>query len=298
MKAASFDYARASDLEHALALLHQHGFDAKLIAGGQSLVPMMAMRLVRPAVLVDIHRLPALRQRRIEAQQVRTGAAVRQRELEDDAGLLAALPLLRAALAWVGHTQTRNRGTVGGSLAHADPAAELPLAAAVLGATLHLRSQGAERGVAAADFFQGAMATALHETEVLVEIDWPRWEGPGVHSAFDEVAMRQGDFAMASAACQLQIDAAGVCRRAALGIGALDGAPRVFPALSAQLIGQRIDARLARDVAQAAAAQTEPGSDLHADADYRRELGAVLMVRVLMQASAAATAAPTGAATP
>lgn len=288
MKAAPFDYVRARDLSQALGLLAEHGSDAKLVAGGQSLVPMMAMRLARPAVLVDINRLAELKGVQGEAGRVVMGAATRQRDVEHDTALHASLPLVRDALRWVGHVQTRNRGTVGGSLVHADPSAELPLAAMVLGATLRLRSQGGgERTVAAQDFFLGAMFTAVGDTECLVAIDWPVWRAPGVHTAFEEIAMREGDFAMASAACQLQLDPEGTCRRAAFGLGGMGATPLAFPTLAEQLVGQRIDARLARDVAQAAVEQTDPTSDLHADADYRRQLGAVLLARVLQRASGA-----------
>ena len=288
MKAAAFDYVRATNVAHALAVLAEHGADAKLIAGGQSLVPMMAMRLARPAVLVDINRLPELKGLQIESGRVQMGAATRQRDVADNQALHTALPLVQAALRWVGHVQTRNRGTIGGSLVHADPSAELPLAALMLGATLHLRSQGGgERAVAAADFFLGAMYTAVADTECLLAIDWPVWAGRGVHTAFDETAMREGDFAMASAACQIQLDDDGICRRAVLGLGGLDGTPRAFPQLAASIVGRRIDANLAREVAHAAVEQTHPGNDLHADADYRRELGAVLLARVLQRAAAA-----------
>jgi aerobic carbon-monoxide dehydrogenase medium subunit len=286
MKAAPFDYIRAGTVPHALDVLAQYGAEAKLVAGGQSLVPMMAMRLARPAVLVDINRLAELKQVEIAPASVHMGAATRQCDVERDTDLHAALPLLRDALQWVGHIQTRNRGTVGGSLAHADPSAELPLAAAILGATLRLESlQAGAREVAAEDFFLGPMLTAAAEDECLTGIDWPVWQGVGVTTAFEETAMRHGDFAMASAACQLQLDADGTCRRAALGMGGVDGVPRSFPGLAAQLVGRRIDAGLARDVANAAAQQTEPGSDLHADAGYRRHLAAVLMARVLQRAA-------------
>ena len=286
MKAAPFDYVRAESIEHALSVLAQHGADAKLIAGGQSLVPMMAMRLARPAVLVDINRLDELKQVDIGRDTVTMGAATRQRDVERDSALHAALPLVRDALHWVGHVQTRNRGTVGGSLVHADPSAELPLAATILGARLRLQSQDGEaRELEAQDFFLGPMFTAVSETECLVGIDWPLWQGTGIATAFEETAMRQGDFAMASAACQLQLDAAGTCRRAAIGLGGVDGIPRAFPELAEQLIGRRIDIRLAADVAHEAARQTEPGSDLHADADYRRHLASVLLSRVLQRAA-------------
>jgi CO/xanthine dehydrogenase FAD-binding subunit len=300
MKAAAFSYQRAESVEHALALLAEHGSEAKLIAGGQSLVPMMAMRLARPAVLVDINRLPALKHTRIETDQVVMGAALRQRDVEHSAELQAALPLLRDALHWVGHVQTRNRGTVGGSLVHADPSAELPLAATMLDATFRLTSKAAGlRAVAAADFFLSPMATAVGDTECLTEIVWPRWQGAGMATAFEEVAMRHGDFAMAAAACQLQIDGSGVCTRAAIGLGGMDGVPRSFPTLTPQLLGQRINERLAHDVARAAVALTHPSSDLHANADYRRELGATLLARVLLRCGQPpATGAPGAAQGP
>ena len=293
MKAAPFEYVRAESLEHALDCLNQHGMDAKAIAGGQSLVPMMAMRLARPTVLLDIYRLPELRQVGIDAGCVRMGATTRQRVVEHDAALHAALPLVRDALRWVGHIQTRNRGTVGGSLVHADPSAELPLAATVLNATLRLQSQvDGERRVPAQEFFLGPMFTATGETECLAEIEWPVWPGRVV-TAFEETAMRHGDFAMASAACQLELDADGICRRAAFGAGGVDGTPRAFPQLAQQLVGHRIDAASAREVAHAAMQETEPGSDLHADAEYRRHLGVVMLSRVLLQAAQAHRAGAT-----
>lgn len=288
MKAAPFAYVRAESLDHALDLLAEHGGEAKPIAGGQSLVPMMAMRLARPALLVDINRLGALKGVAIGARRVVIGAATRQRDAEQDEALHRAVPLLRAALAWVGHVQTRNRGTLGGSLAHADPSAELPLAAAVLDATLVLASRaGGERRLPAAGFFLAPMATAIGEEECLTAIEWPVWEGPGVACAFEELAIRHGDFAMASAACQIQRDAEGLCRRAALGLGGVAGTPLAFPDLAARLEGRRITEALAREVAEEAAARAEPGSDTHADAEYRRHLAAVLLRRALLRAGAA-----------
>jgi CO/xanthine dehydrogenase FAD-binding subunit len=285
MKAAPFEYVRAESFDHALECLSQHGMDAKAIAGGQSLVPMMAMRLARPTVLLDIYRLPELRQVSIEPDRVRMGATTRQRTIEYETDLHEALPLVRDAVRWVGHIQTRNRGTVGGSLVHADPSAELPLAATVLNATLRLQSQAdGERRIPAQEFFLGPMFTATGETECLAEIEWPVWQG-AVTTAFEETAMRHGDFAMASAACQLQLDEDGICRRAAFGVGGVDGTPRAFPELARQLVGHRIDESVAREMAQVALQQTEPGSDLHADAEYRRHLGAVMLTRVLLKAA-------------
>jgi carbon-monoxide dehydrogenase medium subunit/2-furoyl-CoA dehydrogenase FAD binding subunit len=289
VKAAPFNYLQADNLAHALALLAEHGGDAKLLAGGQSLVPMMAMRLARPALLVDINRLAELKTIQPSATAITMGAGVRQRDVEDARTLDMPLPLVQQALRWVGHAQTRNRGTVGGSLVHADPSAELPLAALVLNATMRLHSQtDGERSVSAQDFFLGPMFTAVGETECLTAVDWPVWQGGFVASAFDETAIRHGDFAMASAACQVQLDAEGVVSRASMGVGGVSGAPLAFPVFAQQLVGQRMTPALAQELAHAAAQQCDPGSDMHASADFRRHLAATLLARVLVKAAAAA----------
>lgn len=285
MKAAAFDYIRADSLEHALALLVQHGSDAKLLAGGQSLIPMMAMRLARPALLIDINRLVELKTLSQTDQNIVTGAGMRQCEIADAHQLDTPLPLLRQALRWVGHVQTRNRGTVGGSLVHADPSAELALAALVMDATLHLESQaGGERQVSAPDFFLGPMFTAVAETECLLSIDWPIWKGGRTAAAFEETSIRHGDFAIASAACQIQLKADGTVLRASFGLGGVSGSPLVFPELAQRLIGQQLAPSLVQEVAQAAARECDPGSDMHASAEYRRHLAVVLLSRVLLQA--------------
>jgi len=292
MKAAPFDYIRAESEAHALEVLQQHGADAKLVAGGQSLVPMMAMRLARPALIVDINRLATLKGTEEVSDAVRMRAGTRQRDVEHDARLKWRLPLVGQALQWVGHIQTRNRGTIGGSLVHADPSAELPLAAAVLAARLHLRSKSGQRTVEARDFFQGPMFTATGETECLVAIDWPVWKGASVGSAFEETSIRHGDFAMASAACQLQLDEQGVCRKATFGYGGVDGTPLAFPDLASQLVGHKVSPQAVREIAQSAAKRCEPGDDIHATASFRRHLAAVLGERVLLKA--AETARSTG----
>lgn len=305
MKASPFDYIRADDLAHALDLLHQHGGDAKLLAGGQSLVPMMAMRLARPALLVDIHRLTQLQSIQIKPDVVTIGAGVRQRTLEDAcaapaSALDASQPLLRKALRWVGHAQTRNRGTMGGSVVHADPSAELPLMALIVGGVMHLQSKsdqsknsesaGGTRTVDAADFFLGPMFTAVGETECLTAIDLPVWQaavGERIAAVFDETAIRHGDFALASAACQIQFAADGTVVRASLGLGGVGGSPLAFPDLAAQLVGQRITMATADELANAAAAQSEPGGDMHGSSQYRRHLAAVLLSRALLSAGSA-----------
>jgi len=284
MKAAPFDYALAHDLDHALSFLDQYGMDAKLIAGGQSLVPMMAMRLARPEWLIDINRIDSLKRIDLSSTHLTLGACVRQRDVEYNEPVTRALPLIKKALHWVGHQQTRNRGTVGGSLVYADPSAELPLTALLLGATLHLEShQEGRRSVLASDFFLGPMFTAVSDTECLTHIDWPIWSGPRVASAFEETAIRKGDFAMASAAAQLQLDSNGRVLRATFGVGGMDGTPRVFPELAQQMVGLTASEVDIKGICQEAVQGCEPGNDMHCSSEYRRHLARVLLERVIEQ---------------
>jgi CO/xanthine dehydrogenase FAD-binding subunit len=291
LKAAPFEYARAASLAEACALLATHGDSAKLIAGGQSLVPMMAMRLVRPAFLVDINEIAALKFVKIEKDAARIGACTRQCVVEGDDALAARVPLLRQALDWVGHVQTRNRGTVGGSLAHADPSAELPLAAQVLGAKVVLRSAKGARTLDAGKFFTGPMSTSTRPDECLEEIHWPVWSEKRTGSAFTEIAIRHGDFAMVAAAAQVAFDADGRCTRAAFGLGGAGGTPLAFPKIAARLLGAKLDDKAIEDAAGDAAKECDPGSDLHATKEYRRHLARVLAGRVLREAREKALAA-------
>ncbi|MCC6534258.1 MAG: FAD binding domain-containing protein [Burkholderiales bacterium] len=281
MKAAAFEYQRAESVEQACAALAEHGFDAKLIAGGQSLVPMMAMRLARPALLIDINRIAELTTSSEHGDHAVLGACARQQSVKQDQRLAARVPMLRAALAWVGHIQTRNRGTIGGSLAHADPSAELPLAACVLDARIVLRKKGSTRTVAGADFFVAPMQTAAETDECLTEVHWPLWGEQRVGCAFDEVSARHGDFAMVAAAAQVQTGEDGRCTRAAFGLGGVDAVPRAFPDLAARLVGSALAAQDIEAAANTAAGEIEPGEDLHASAAYRRHLARVLVTRVL-----------------
>lgn len=288
MKSPPFEYARAASVEEARELLSQHGDDAKLIAGGQSLVPMMAFRLLRPGWLIDINEIASLNFVAIEPDAVRMGACTRQCDIQRDDRLAASVPLLRQALAFVGHVQTRNRGTAGGSLAHADPSAELPLVARILDAQLAMRTKSGGRTLTAAAFFQSAMTTALQPDECLEEIHWPVWRERNTGSAFTEISRRHGDFAIVAAAAQVAVDDDGLCTRAAFGVGGAAPTPAAFPALAQRLIGTRLDKGALRDVAHEAAASLEPGTDTHASADYRRHLAGVLATRVLQSAYDAA----------
>ena len=291
MKAAPFEYFRASTLAETCAQLAQHGSDAKLIAGGQSLVPMMAMRLARPAWLIDIHRLAELQGIAThEASDaggdgvLAVGAAVRQCVIERDSLACSSLPLLGRALKWVGHVQTRNRGTIGGSIVHADPSAEIPLVACVLDAEFELRDATGATDVPACEFFLAPMVTTIAPDQCLAEIRFPVWKDARVGSAFEEMSIRHGDFALVSACAQVALDADGKCVRAALGIGGASPFPQALPEIGARLAGTRLDDRTIADAAGAAADLIDPDGDLHATAAYRRHLARVFAERVLRSA--------------
>ena len=288
MKSPPFECARAASIEEACELLHQHGDAAKIIAGGQSLVPMMAFRLLRPNWLIDINEISGLKFMAFDTDAVRMGACTRQCVVARDDALAARVPLLRKALAFVGHAQTRNRGTAGGSLAHADPSAELPLVAQLLDARLVLRAKSRTRTLTASAFFTGPMTTRLSPDECLEEIHWPAWREQKTGSAFTEVSRRHGDFAIAAAAAQIAVDDEGRCTRVAFGVGGAAPMPVAFPDLARHLVGDRLDKGKAHAVAQEAVAALEPESDIHASAAYRRHLAGVLVTRVLQQAYDAA----------
>ena len=284
MKAAPFEYTRVASLAEACALLARHGADAKLIAGGQSLVPMMAMRLARPAWLVDINRLDELKQIEMQDEALIVGATVRQCVIERDALVREALPLLGRALKWVGHVQTRNRGTVGGSIVHADPSAEIALVACVLDATLVLRDAQGSLETQAREFFFAPMVTAIAPEQCLTQIRFPVWKEARVGSAFEEVSIRHGDFALVSACAQLALDAEGRVSRAALGIGGASPFPHALPEIGELLVGRYLDEKTIEEAAAAAADLVDAEGDLHASAQYRRHLARVLAGRVLKAA--------------
>lgn len=269
MKPAPFVYHRPESLDEALELLREHGDDAKVLAGGQSLVPLLNMRLARPAVIVDLNRVEGLD--RIDANGgVRVGALVRQRDLER-----APLPLVAEALPHVGHFVTRNRGTVGGSIAHADAAAELPLCLVVLGGSVVARSAFGERTVRADDFFLGHFTTALAADELVVETVWPKL-GDGWGFAFEELAQRHGDYALSMAACVLRVEAGRVAE-VRVGVGSVVDRPTL---LDVRLAGEPLTPALATE----AVASLELFGNLHASAAYQRHLTGVLVERALVRA--------------
>jgi CO/xanthine dehydrogenase FAD-binding subunit len=283
MKPAAFEYARPAGLDEACALLAQ-GDDVRIIAGGQTLVPLMAMRLARPRLLVDIARIGELAFIRRDGDTVAIGATTRQCLLERDPIVRADLPLLARVMPFIGHAPTRARGTVGGSLANADPAAEIALVAVTLGATLSYRDGDASAEIPASDFFIGPMMTALPSNACLTAVRFPVWREPRVGIGFHEVNARQSDFAFAAAAAQLVLDENGICRRAAVGIGAVTTVPLRLDGVGDALVGTRCDVPLVHEAVTAALAGIEPLADLHASAAYRRRAAVSLAVRAITDA--------------
>ena len=293
MKPASFEYERPAHLDEACALLSA-GDDVRIIAGGQTLVPLMAMRLARPKRLIDIARIPELAFVRDEGGAVVIGATTRQCVLEHDATVHAKVPLVAKVMPFVGHAPIRARGTVGGSLANADPAAEIALAAVTLAATLVYREGDTVAECAAADFFIGPMMTALPAAGCLAAVRFPVWREARIGVGFHEVNARRSDFAFASAAAQIALDEAGRCRRVALGVGGITPVPLRLDAVADALAGGRAEEASTRDAVRAALADIELLSDLHASADYRRRAAATLAVRALTDAYRAAEGAHAG----
>lgn len=286
MKPAPFSYAAAESLPEALRLLARYGEDGKVLAGGQSLVPLLNMRLARPAVLIDLNRVRAL-DYITDGREIRIGAMTRQRTAEQSPLVREKLPLLAEALGYVGHPQIRNRGTIGGSLAHADPSAELPAVLAALDGTVVVRSSRGTRRLGAEAFFITYLTTALAPDEVLVEVCLPAHDHLG--TAFLEVARRHGDYALVGVAAVVDLDGDEL-RRVRLtftGVGA--GPVRVEEAEAAATgapPGDRVFAEVGRIVAE----RLQPESDIHASSEYRRIVGGVLAERALRAAVARARA--------
>lgn len=291
MKPAPFRYIAPETLDEALALLAEHGSEARPLAGGQSLVPAMNFRLARPAVLVDLNRIEALRfVRPRDDGSLSVGAMTTQRQAERDAAIAARWPLLREALPWVGHAQIRNRGTLGGSLAHADPAAEIPAVALASGVTLRLASNRGERRIAADDFFLGPMTSVLEPDELLVEIEFPAAPSRcGV--AFEEVSRRHADFALAGVAASLQRADDGSVEEARVAVFGVGDRPRLVSAV-ARLQGERPTEAAIADTAAAAVAELNPHDDIHASACYRSHVAGVLVGRALRRAAGRAGGVP------
>jgi aerobic carbon-monoxide dehydrogenase medium subunit len=283
MKLPPFEYACPTKLSEAVALLAGCNGDAKLLAGGQSLVPMLAFRLAAPVLLVDLRKLPELRKIDISANGVVLGSMVRWCDILADARLRVAHPLLLAAVAHVAHYQIRNRGTIGGSIAHADPAAEMPGIALACEAQIATVGTAGVRVINAADFFLGPLMTLLEPDEIITEIRFPAWPAPR-RWGFQEFARRRGDFAMAAAAVWYDQDAGGKARNAHVGVIGVGDRPLRLPEVEAVLNGRTIDAATIAQAEAAAAAAVDPQTDIHASADYRRALVGTMVERALLGA--------------
>jgi CO/xanthine dehydrogenase FAD-binding subunit len=289
MKPAPFDYVRPDTLAQVCQLLAADE-DARVIAGGQTLVPMLAMRLARPARLIDILRLPELAGIRQEEGAVVVGATTRQAQAERDPVIRASVPMLARVLPWVGHPPTRNRGTIGGSIANADPSAEIPLVAVTLGAEIMLATTNGPTTMPADDFFIGPMLTSIGQGECVSAIRFPVWPHQRIGVGFFEISARRSDFAFVAAAAQAALDEEGRCLAVALGLGGVADRPLRLDVSS--LVGTKLDAASVSDAVNAVSADLDAMSDLHASAAYRRRVADVLCRRALEQARVNASAKP------
>jgi carbon-monoxide dehydrogenase medium subunit len=282
MKPPAFDYIVATDCDAAVAALLRAGGEAKILAGGQSLMPMLNFRLLRPSVLVDINRIPGLGFIEETPHTVRIGALTRHFQLETSPLIAQHFPVLSYAVAHVGHLAIRNRGSIGGSLSHADPAAELPMMAVLLDATLRIVSATGSRTVAARDFFLDTMTVDLDGTELLTEVVLPKLSAR-TGWGFEEIARRHGDFALAAVAATLTLSGSEIvqARIALTGVG-----PTALRAAEAEslLVGRGLDENLSRRAIEAVREAISPETDLHASADFRRHLAGVLTGRALTAA--------------
>ena len=284
MKPASFAYHRAASVDEAVSLLSREGEDAKVIAGGQSLVPLMAFRLARPSALIDIGRIAELRYIRREGDLLRIGALATHRDVETnrEPGVLDGYAVLPRAARFIGHYPIRTRGTFGGSIAHADPTSEWCMLALLLDAEVAVTGPGGSRSIAARDFFGGLFTTALAPDEVVTEVRFP---APSPNASIQEFARRQGDFAVVAASAALELDDHRV-RSARIALAGVGDAPVRAAEAEAMLAGSRIDAEAFAEAGRAAADPLSPPTDIHGSAAYRKDLAAALVRRTLTEAAA------------
>ena len=286
MKPAKFDYFAPSTVEEALDFLGRYGPDARVLAGGQSLMPLMNLRLVRPGVVIDINRIDALAGIEPSADGgLCVGALTRQRDLERSALVRQRFPVVAAAIPHIGHFQIRNRGTVGGSSAHADPAAEIPALCRALNAQFVVADADGERTVPAGEFFLGLLTTAVEPGQLLVSIQLPgltgRWNW-----GFQEVSRRHGDFALAGAIALLRLDEQAVCLESRITMFGVGDAPVRATAAEEALVGRVVDSDARNDASRLVSESVDPGSDIHASAEYRKDVSGVMARRALEDAVA------------
>lgn len=283
MKPPPVDYAAPATVEEAVALLAEHDGDAKVLAGGQSLIPMLNFRLLEPSILVDITRIPELKGIRDDGEAMTVGATTRHVELRNSELVRARFPVLGAALPHVAHLAIRNRGTLGGSLSHADPAAELPMMALLLDAELRIAGARGARQVAAEAFFLGPLATDLADDEIVVSVRFP-YPADGIGWGFAETARRHGDFALAAAAALVGVSGEHVVTEARIAVMGVDETPLRIADAERLLIGRRLDSDTLADAVRAVREAVTPDADLQASAEYRRHLVGVQVSRALVHA--------------
>jgi aerobic carbon-monoxide dehydrogenase medium subunit len=284
MKPAPFRYVAARSLEQALALKAELGDEARFLAGGQSLVPTMNFRLTQPTMLIDINPLDELAGVRNGGNSVRIGALTRYRSLERDPMTAVKLPLIAEALPVIAHPQIRNRGTIGGNLAHADPASEMPAIVLTLGGRLRLQSVRGERWLEARDFFVGALTTALEADEMLTEIELPSAAADS-GACFLEMSRRRGDFAIIGVACTVRLDPQGECIEARIGLCNAGDGPVYADEASDSLVGRKLGEGEIAEAAALVQRAIDPGGSIHASKDYQRHIAGVLTARALTTAN-------------
>ena len=283
MKPPQFEYLAPASMAEALGFLKEHGEQAKVLAGGQSLVPLMNFRLVRPGYLVDLNGIAELAWIREEDGHLSIGAMTRQRAVERSSVVRERCPLLAEAMPLIGHFQIRNRGTIGGSLAHADPAAELPAVVAALRGDLVARGPKGERKIPVGRFFKGYLTTDLSPDEMLVGVRVPI-APPRMGSAFLEVSRRHGDFALVGVAALLTLDAGGVCTHASIALTGVGPVPVVAEQAAKAVVGVKPTPSSFEEAGKRVSAALSPDSDIHASAEYRKHVGGVLTRRALARA--------------
>jgi CO/xanthine dehydrogenase FAD-binding subunit len=283
MKLPPVDYEAPETVSEAVELLAEHQDEASVLAGGQSLIPLLALRLAHPAVLIDINGIAELSGVSADDGRVAIGATTREYAAEESETIADAVPLLAAALPLIGHEAIRSRGTIGGSLAHADPAAELPAVARALDAEFVVRSQSGERVIPAADWFEGYLTTSRRPDELLVEVRFPA-AGRGTGISFQEVARRHGDFAIVGLAVSLTLSG-GVISDARLAFSGVSDAPVRAADAEDLLVGERPSAELFEEAARRATEDLDPPADLHGSSDYRKKVAAALVRRGLRAAA-------------
>lgn len=282
MKPAAFDYVAADSLEAAISALSSAGGDGKILAGGQSLMPMLNFRLAHPSILIDINRVPGLAYIEATDASIKVGALTRHHTLETSPVIQAHLPVVTAAMQHVAHLAIRNRGTIGGSLSHADPAAELPMMVLLLDARIGIQSPRGRRVADARDFFVGSLVTSLDEDEIVTDVEFPRLS-PGTGWAFEEVARRAGDFALAAVGVTICLRDH-KCEHVRIGMMGVGETPLRAAEAETLLLGQDLnDGALDAAVASIRSAM-EPNTDLHASGDYRRHLAGALARKAIKTA--------------